>query len=78
MKSFAILALSGLAGTVGGVVWGGAETLPQRLAQRDAIEKSVHYEGCDTVRILGKAPLYRGQPGYGSHMDGDGDGVACE
>lgn len=78
MKALAILALAGLAGTVGGVLWGGAETLPQRLAERDAIEKSVHYEGCHTVRLLGKAPLYRGQPGYGSHMDGDGDGIACE
>jgi len=55
MKS---LVISGPAGTVGG----GAETLPQRLAQRDTIEKSVRYEGCDTVRLLGKAPLYRGQP----------------
>ncbi len=78
MKSLAILALAGLAGTAGGVLWAGVETLPQRMAERDAIEKSVHYEGCNTVRMLGKAPLYRGDPGYGAHMDGDNDGIACE
>lgn len=48
------------------------------LAKLRAVENSVHYSGCNEVRRLGRAPLYRGQPGYGSHMDGDGDGVACE
>ena len=32
----------------------------------------------EDIRAAGAAPLYRGQPGYGSHMDRDGDGVACE
>ena len=48
---------------------------PQELA---AIESSVYYAGCNEVRAQGKAPLYRGDPGYGAHMDGDGDGIACE
>lgn len=78
MKSLYILTAAGLAGTAGGVLWAGVETLPQRLAEQEAIEKSVHYEGCNSVRMLGKAPLYRGDPGYGAHMDGDGDGIACE
>jgi Excalibur calcium-binding domain len=38
------------------------------------VERSVYYEGCNEVRAAGKAPLYRGNPGYGEHMDGDGDG----
>ena len=78
MKSLIILAGASLVGTAGGLLWAGAETLPQRMAERQAIEQSVHYEGCNEVRRLGKAPLYRGQPGYGIHMDGDGDGIACE
>lgn len=41
-------------------------------------EEPVYYEGCDEVRAMGKAPLLAGQPGYGEHMDGDGDGIACE
>lgn len=36
------------------------------------------YRNCREARAAGAAPLYRGQPGYGAHMDGDGDGIACE
>jgi hypothetical protein len=50
----------------------------EEIAARDAGEQSVHYSGCNEVRAAGKAPLTRGNPGYGEHMDGDGDGVACE
>jgi Excalibur calcium-binding domain len=38
----------------------------------------VYYAGCDEVRRLSKAPLYRDDPGYREGMDGDGDGIACE
>ena len=38
----------------------------------------VFYANCTAVRNAGKAPLYRGQPGYSSALDGDGDGIACE
>ncbi|WP_432745912.1 excalibur calcium-binding domain-containing protein [Streptomyces sp. JH002] len=37
-----------------------------------------HYPNCDAVRAAGRAPLYRGEPGYRSGLDRDGDGVACE
>lgn len=36
------------------------------------------FRNCAAARAAGAAPLYRGRPGYGAHMDGDGDGVACE
>lgn len=36
------------------------------------------FRSCAEARAAGAAPLRRGQPGYGAHMDGDGDGVACE
>ncbi|QUC62617.1 excalibur calcium-binding domain-containing protein [Streptomyces sp. A2-16] len=38
----------------------------------------VYYENCDEARAAGAAPLHRGDPGYGPHLDRDGDGVACE
>src|SRR5664279_3550401 len=38
----------------------------------------VYYQNCSAVRAAGKAPLYRGQPGYAAHLDRDGDGIACE
>jgi hypothetical protein len=41
-------------------------------------ESSVFYSGCREVRAAGRAPLYRGQPGYRAGMDGDNDGIACE
>lgn len=38
----------------------------------------VYYENCDAARDAGAAPVLVGEPGYGSHLDRDGDGVACE
>jgi hypothetical protein len=39
---------------------------------------SAYYPNCDAARAAGVAPLHRGDPGYDSNLDGDGDGVACE
>lgn len=36
------------------------------------------FENCDAVRAAEADPIYRGDPGYSSKLDGDGDGVACE
>jgi hypothetical protein len=38
----------------------------------------VYYPNCTAARGAGAAPIYRGQPGYGKHLDRDGDGKACE
>jgi hypothetical protein len=37
-----------------------------------------YYKNCAAARAAGAAPVRRGQPGYGSHLDRDGDGVGCE
>ncbi|WP_330177048.1 excalibur calcium-binding domain-containing protein [Streptomyces sp. NBC_01498] len=39
---------------------------------------STYYANCTAVRAAGAAPIRTGDPGYGSHLDRDGDGVACE
>lgn len=39
---------------------------------------SVYYRNCTAVRAAGAAPIHAGEPGYGRHLDRDGDGVACE
>lgn len=39
---------------------------------------SVYYANCDAARAAGAAPLYRGDAGYRSGLDRDGDGIACE
>jgi hypothetical protein len=30
------------------------------------------------VRAAGKAPLHKGDPGYSTKLDRDGDGIACD
>ena len=37
-----------------------------------------YYKNCTAAREAGGAPVYEGQPGYGRHLDRDGDGVGCE
>lgn len=39
---------------------------------------SVFYKNCAAARAAGAAPVRVGQPGYGKHLDRDGDGIGCE
>ena len=39
---------------------------------------SVRYESCAAAQAAGAAPVHAGDPGYGRHLDRDGDGTACE
>jgi len=39
---------------------------------------AVSYRNCSEVKAAGAAPIRRGQPGYSSSLDRDGDGIACE
>lgn len=52
--------------------------VPQHAAPAKTSGSSWAYPNCRAARAAGAAPLYAGQPGYGPHMDGDGDGIACE
>lgn len=36
------------------------------------------FRNCDAARAAGAAPVHRGDPGYGAHLDRDNDGVGCE
>src|SRR5829696_4024725 len=40
--------------------------------------RTAPFENCAAARAAGAAPVYRGQPGYGPHLDGNDDGVGCE
>lgn len=56
-------------------------TAAQQAQQQQAFASQPQqgaFRNCREARAAGAAPLYRGQPGYGSHLDRDGDGVACE
>lgn len=48
----------------------------QTFAQRPP--SNAYYRNCDAARSAGVAPIYRGDPGYRSSLDGDNDGIACE
>jgi len=52
-----------------------------RPSNRGALASAAYgdsYRNCREARAAGVTPIYRGQPGYGAHMDGDNDGIACE
>lgn len=58
-------------------------TPPRQASRRDTTAPAfpttpVFFRNCSEARAAGAAPIYRGQPGYRSEMDGDGDGIACE
>ncbi|WP_439330234.1 excalibur calcium-binding domain-containing protein [Glycomyces arizonensis] len=52
------------------------EAYPRATAS--TTEEGACCEHCDAARAAGAAQVRRGDPGYGSHLDRDGDGVACE
>lgn len=50
----------------------------EQRAPAPAPEPEVFYKNCAAARAAGAAPIYRGQPGYRSKLDADGDGIACD
>lgn len=40
--------------------------------------RTTAFANCAAARAEGAAPVRRGDPGYGTHLDGDGDGIGCE
>ncbi|MFD5598918.1 excalibur calcium-binding domain-containing protein [Leucobacter sp. NPDC058333] len=60
-----------------------AETAPQAETSAPAEsapqpQPGAYYQNCTAARNAGAAPLTSASPGYGPHLDRDGDGVACE
>lgn len=51
---------------------------PQPALQPTPPPIDVSFKNCQQVRAAGRAPIHAGQPGYGRHLDRDGDGIACE
>lgn len=50
----------------------------QPAAQRLVSGGGREFANCSQVRAAGAAPVRRGDPGYGTHLDRDGDGIGCE
>jgi Excalibur calcium-binding domain len=51
---------------------------PSRKKPAAALSEQGAFANCREARAAGAAPVRRGQPGYGPHLDRDGDGVGCE
>ena len=49
-----------------------------RLSAAPPARASGAFANCDEARAAGAAPVRRGDPGYGPHLDRDNDGVGCE
>ena len=59
-------------------VWDADHPEDDPRTSRAQDEGGVYFDNCDDVRAAGRAPIRRGDPGYGPHLDGDNDGIACE
>jgi hypothetical protein len=55
-----------------------ANELAPRSNVRPGSSASQPYANCTAARAAGAAPVRRGDPGYGTHLDRDGDGIGCE
>lgn len=53
-------------------------TKPTTTPKKTTTNTTVTYKNCSEVKAAGKAPLYKGDPGYSTKLDRDKDGVACE
>lgn len=51
---------------------------PAEIAPARSLRGSGAFANCAEARAAGAAPVRRGEPGYGPHLDRDGDGVGCE
>jgi hypothetical protein len=48
------------------------------LARSGKPANQSYYPSCAAAGAARSLPVKRGEPGYGRHLDHDGDGVACE
>ncbi|WP_242532640.1 DUF1524 domain-containing protein [Nocardioides sp. S5] len=66
--------------------WGAPTEVDHNISDPSAVPATgpsgggdpVRYDSCDEARAAGATPVRTGDPGYGTHLDGDGDGSACE
>jgi hypothetical protein len=57
---------------------GRAKDAPTTTSRAQAPTDFAYFPSCAKARAAGAAPLHRGDSGYRSGLDRDGDGIACE
>ena len=53
-------------------------TVTQTPAPPAQQQHTVYFNNCREARAAGYSHIRRGEPGYGSHLDRDDDGIACD
>jgi hypothetical protein len=80
MRNITLLIVSGHTDHKGGTGYhchhGSGTVRP--LAARSTGGQSGAFANCAAARAAGAAPVRQGDPGYGRHLDRDGDGIGCE
>jgi hypothetical protein len=56
----------------------GTSASPERALRAVSSSSKREFANCAQARAAGAAPVRVGDPGYGRHLDRDGDGVGCE
>jgi hypothetical protein len=56
----------------------GAAAQPSSAVRAVSSNGRREFANCAQARAAGAAPVRIGDPGYGRHLDRDGDGVGCE
>jgi len=51
---------------------------PSADTSRAGARGGMRFKNCAQARAAGTAPVRIGEPGYGAHLDRDGDGIGCE
>lgn len=57
---------------------GSRGSTPNRTPQPLVGSRDRAFANCAAARAAGATPVRRGEPGYGPHLDRDGDGIGCE
>jgi hypothetical protein len=56
----------------------GPSATPSNAMRAVSSNSRREFANCSQARAAGAAPVREGDPGYGRHLDRDGDGVGCE
>ena len=56
----------------------GASSNPAKALRAVSSSAGREFANCSQARAAGAAPVREGDPGYGRHLDRDGDGVGCD
>jgi hypothetical protein len=56
----------------------GQSSAPSNAMRAVSSDGRREFANCTQARAAGAAPVRVGDPGYGRHLDRDGDGIGCE